>query len=485
MKKFFYMVIVAMVTPLLSGCPSSKGSSAPPPSNFSAISGEGRVTVTWTPTPGVDYWIFSATDPSLTALNWSGLAHANAQVNAATPLYMCGLLDGLPYYFASNGRTNGGPGGTSSPTITATPYNASTNWTLNPTPIADIVNNAVVNPDISGLAYASLTTCGNNAAISATGMFAAVGSGGAIFTSNDGISWGPVVSPASSNLNAVTGYAANQNNALNPALRWMAVGDAGTVVYFDGSVWVLANTHYPNSTLAAANPGNSTLRSITQVGGTFYAVGDAGTIISSADAINWTMHNSPPVTANNLNGVTYGGGIFVAVGNNGTLLTSGDGNTWAVPTPISPNTLPITPAIPSGINLKSVVSFASIYGDIYVAVGDGGTIVTRTTNNFNNNLNWTAQTLPGAPNLVGITVEARAVETNGNWGTIPAADPKLGFISSAQFMAIDSNGNAYTSINGYDWSTAIPTGATGVSALTSSGFGYVVTGNSGVSATAF
>ncbi len=303
-----------MVTPLLSGCPASKGSSAPPPSNFSAIAGDGRVTVTWTPTPGVDYWIFSATDPGLTGLNWSGLAHANAQVNAATPLYMCGLLDDLPYYFASNGRTNGGPGGTSSPTINATPYNASTHWTLNPTPIAEIVNNAVVNPDISGLAYASLTTCGNNAAISATGMFAAVGSGGAIFTSNDGISWGPALSPTSSNLNAVTGYAANQNNALNPALRWMAVGDAGTVVYFDGSVWVLANTYYANSTLAAANPGNSTLRSITQVGGTFYAVGDAGTIISSPDAINWTIHNSPPVTSNNLNGVTYGGGIFVAVG---------------------------------------------------------------------------------------------------------------------------------------------------------------------------
>lgn len=469
------MAIVAMVTPLLSGCPASKGSSAPPPSNFSAIAGDGRVTVTWTPTPGVDYWIFSATDPGLTGLNWSGLAHANAQVNAATPLYMCGLLDDLPYYFASNGRTNGGPGGTSSPTINATPYNASTHWTLNPTPIAEIVNNAVVNPDISGLAYASLTTCGNNAAISATGMFAAVGSGGAIFTSNDGISWGPALSPTSSNLNAVTGYAANQNNALNPALRWMAVGDAGTVVYFDGSVWVLANTYYANSTLAAANPGNSTLRSITQVGGTFYAVGDAGTIISSPDAINWTIHNSPPVTSNNLNGVTYGGGIFVAVGSNGTLLTSGDGNTWAVQTP--------SPAIPSGVNLQKVAAYVSIYGYIYVAVGDGGTIVT--SDSFHGTNLWTAQTLPGSPNLVGITVEARAVETNGNWGTIPAPDPKLGFISSAQFVATDSNGNAYTSINGYDWSAAIPTGATGLNALTSSGFGYVVTGNSGVSATAF
>ena len=69
------MLIVAMVTPLLSGC-YGKGSSADPPANFTPIAGDGRVMLTWTPVPGVDYWLFTATDPSLTAFNWTGLAHA-------------------------------------------------------------------------------------------------------------------------------------------------------------------------------------------------------------------------------------------------------------------------------------------------------------------------------------------------------------------------------------------------------------------------
>jgi hypothetical protein len=476
-KKLF-LLIFAMMTPLLSGC-YGKGSSADPPVMLTPTAGDGRVKVEWVPVTGVDYWLFSATDPSLTAYNWTGLPHAYAASSAPTPFYMCGLINGLQYYFVTNGRIDGGPGGASSQQTTETPYNASTNWALDPWPIYKI-NNAVPPPtisypDIYGMGYAGLTTCGNNAAISATGLFVAVGAGGAISTSNDGKTWNPEVSPTISNLNAVAGYAANQNNALNPALRWMAVGDAGAVAYYDGTNWVNANTYYPTSNLATVNPANNTLRSVTQVAGTFYAVGDAGTIISSPDAITWTHrpYNAANATVNNLNGVTHGG-IYVAVGDSGTILTSSDGNTWAPPT---------TPPAITGINLQKVASFVSSYGSIYVAVGTGGTIVT--SDSYHGTNIWAAQTLSGTPNLVGITVETRGVETNPAYGTLPAADPKLGFISSAQFVAIDDGGNAYTSVNGYDWSAAIPTGATSLNALTSSGFGYVAAGNAGVSAYAF
>jgi hypothetical protein len=484
-KKLFYMLIVAMVTPLLSGC--NNGSTAEPPSNFTATKGDGRVKVTWTASPGVDYWLFTATDPSLSAFNWTGLPNHYAYGAVASPFYMCGLFNGTTYYFAANGRSNGGPGGSSSPTINATPYNASATWTAIPTP----TNGVPLSTNLYGVGYTSLTTCGNNATISSTGIFAAVGAGGAIFTSNDGKFWSPEISPVPvttpvTNLNAVTGYAANQNNALTPALRWMAVGDAGTVAYYqDGTGWVLAN-NLAGSTLNTANPNSFSLRSITQVAGTFYAVGDAGTIISSSDAINWYRRPysvTTPInaTAQNLNGVTHGG-IYVAVGDNGTILTSGDGNNWA------PLTTP--PAIPTGINLRQVTSYVSIYGTIYVAVGDAGTIVTST--NISGGLTWTTQTaLPGLPNLVGITAESRAVDT-----TTAVADHLLGFISTAQFVAIDSTGNAYTSPNGYTW-TSVPvstgtTTSTGISNLSnlgqpmvSSGFGYVAVGNAGATASAF
>jgi len=445
------MLIVALATPLLGGC-LDNGSSAPPPPWLPSTEGDGRVKLEWIATPGVDYWLFTATDPSLTAFNWTGLPNAHAYANAATPFYMCGLIDDTAYYFATNGRTGGGPGGSSSPTISAMPYNASTSshWRASTTPPTQ---------DVYGVGYTSLTTCSNNAT-SATGSFAAVGAGGAIFTSSDGKIWNTRTSPLSTDLYAVTGYAANQNNPANPARRWVAVGAGGASVYsLDDTSWTNGATY------DSAKPA---LRSITHVAGTFTAVGDLGTILSTTDGITWAPHSSDLTSSPlpNLNGVTHGA-IYVAVGDNGTILTSADGNSWKAK----------TPATPIAGNLRQVTFFGSTYGSIYVAVGDAGTIVTS----IDGGATWITQTAPaGSPNLVGITAESRAVDT-----TTAVADPSLNFISTAQFVAIDSTGNAYTSVNGYNWSPAIPTGATSLNALVSSGFGYVAAGNANFAAYAF
>ena len=441
------MLIVAIATPLFSGC-YGKGGSASPPPWLPPTAGDGRVKLEWIPSPGIEYWLFTATDPSLTAFNWTGLPNAHAYISAATPFYMCGMFNNMAYYFATNGRTDGGPGGPSSPTISATPYNASSNWAASSTGLT---------PSLYGVGYTSLTTCSNNAT-SATGSFAAVGQGGAIFTSSDGKSWTNQSPPSgfTANLNAVTGYAANQNNPANPALRWVAVGVGGASVYStDGSNWYQGVPYSTNS-----------LRSITHVAGTFFAVGDAGTILSGADGNTWTSHSSG-LSSNplpNLNGVTHGN-IYVAVGDSGTIVTSVDGNTW------TPKTSGTTS------NLRQVTSFVSIYGSIYVAVGDAGAIVTS----IDGGTTWIKQTAPTGLPLVGITAESRSVDT-----ATAVADPSLNFISTAQFVAVDSSGNAYTSVNGYTWSTTpIPTGATSLNALASSGFGYVAVGNAGATAYAF
>jgi hypothetical protein len=383
------------------------------------------------------------------------------------------LFNGTTYYFAANGRSNGGPGGSSSPTINATPYNAaSAVWATSSTPLS---------PNLNGVGYTSLTTCSNNAT-SATGSFAAVGAGGAIFTSTDGKTWvNPTSLPSGlPDLYAVTGYAANLNNPTTPALRWVAVGAGGVSVYsLDGNSWAVGN---PFNSSSLANPSNHALRSLTQVAGTFFAVGGAiggaGTILSSIDGINWTPHSSGLTSLPNLNGITHGG-IYVAVGDGGTILISGDGNTWAVKIP--------TPSIPSNINLRQVTYFASSYGSIYVAVGDAGTIVTSK----DGGVTWITQTTPIVSNLVGIAAETQLV-----YVATPVVDPSLGFISIAQFVAVDNTGNAYTSPNGYTW-TSVPvstgtTTSTGISNLSnlgqpmvSSGFGYVAVGNAGATASAF
>lgn len=432
---------------------------------MSAVQGDGRVKISWTANSGVDYWLFTATDAALNAFNWTGLANQHAYINAATPFYMCGLFNGTTYYFATNGRINGGPGGASSAQVNATPYNASTSWAI---PAAASAVPATEN--LSGVGYASLTTCSNDAT-SASGNFAAVGTGGAIFTSADnGQSWIARTSPLTTDLYAVTGYAANQNNATTPALLWVAVGAGGASVYSTdgGATWHIGRD--------VATPANPALRSLTQVAGTFWAVGDAitggaATILSSTDGKVWTPHNSGSTM--NLQCITHSS-IYAAVGDSGTILTSADGNTWTSRTPTS---------VPAGISLTGIVlkSVTGI-GNIYVAVGDGGTIVTS----IDGGATWITRTLlSGTPNLVSVAAESQFVAN-------AVVDLQLGFISHAQFVAIDSSGDAYSSVNGIDWSLVAPpagkttsTGASGLNALVSSGFGYVAAGNSGATPYAF
>jgi hypothetical protein len=105
----------------------------------------------------------------------------------------------------------------------------------------------------------------------------------------------------------------------------------------DGVTWTLQ--------YAAAN---CSLSSIAYGNGIFVAVGTSnpapveengalitpppednhGAIVTSKDGVNWTQSlgaaNIPVV----LNSVTYGNGTFVAVGNDDTILTSPDGKTW-------------------------------------------------------------------------------------------------------------------------------------------------------------
>jgi hypothetical protein len=85
------------------------------------------------------------------------------------------------------------------------------------------------------------------------GLFVAVGEGGAILTSPDGVSW---------------------------TARTSGTGD-----------WLFGVTY-----------GN----------GLFVAVGEGGTILTSRDGVSWTARTSG--TSNWLYGVAYGNGLFVAVG---------------------------------------------------------------------------------------------------------------------------------------------------------------------------
>ena len=74
-----------------------------------------------------------------------------------------------------------------------------------------------------------------------------------------------------------------------------------------GTTWILRN------------PGFGAFCSVTYGNGTFVAVGEGGTILTSPDGVSWTERASP--TKDFLNGVAYGNGTFVAVGKDGAILT--------------------------------------------------------------------------------------------------------------------------------------------------------------------
>ena len=98
---------------------------------------------------------------------------------------------------------------------------------------------------------------------------------------------------------------------------FVAVGDHGTILTSpDGTTWTPGTSGTDSVSLFGATYGN----------GTFVVVGGNGTILTSPDGATWTFRNSG--TDDTLNGITYGNGTFVGVGSNGTILTSPDGVTW-------------------------------------------------------------------------------------------------------------------------------------------------------------
>jgi hypothetical protein len=118
---------------------------------------------------------------------------------------------------------------------------------------------------------------------------------------------------------------------------------------------VLALSLWAFTGRAAVNlPPGVSLRSAVFGAGTFVAVGDAGTIYSSAAGGDWLPRNSG--LTNRLETVTYGGGLFLAVGANGAISTSPDGVTWT----------------PRSVTVEQTSPQAAYGNGVFVIGGKGG-----------------------------------------------------------------------------------------------------------------
>ena len=155
-------------------------------------------------------------------------------------------------------------------------------------------------------------------------------------TEEVGAIWAPQVSGTGNNLNGV-----HFTSGL-----YVIVGQAGTVLTSaDTLTW----------TSRTSNTANI-LNGVDFGGGTYLAVGNSGTIIASPDAVTaWNVETSG--TSQALNSVVFGNGLFIVCGFDSTILTSPADTTW------TPQTSPV-----AGVNFTSV-TFAK---GLFVMVGGDG-----------------------------------------------------------------------------------------------------------------
>jgi len=167
-------------------------------------------------------------------------------------------------------------------------------------------------------------------------IYVAVGDGGHIFTSPDLVTW-TAASPTGNNL----------YNVSFPNGSFVATGANGTLLRSaDAITWTL-----PNSIPSTSNA----LRGATFGAGSYVVVGDAGTILTSTDGTSWSLITPAPPLTQDLRAIRFGT-RFVAVGQAGNVAYSDDAINW------------LTTSSGSTANLAAVIFTPGMY----LAVGASG-----------------------------------------------------------------------------------------------------------------
>ena len=136
------------------------------------------------------------------------------------------------------------------------------------------------------------------------GQFMALGAGGALWMSLDGITWASRTSGVSTAL----------LDGAYGAGRYVAVGESGAIV---GSVDGVAWEKFPTGVTAP-------LRAIAYGNGTFVAVGDGGVVLTSDTGTGWRLRSS---SGKPFRLLEFAENRFIA-GDGSALFQSADGRTW-------------------------------------------------------------------------------------------------------------------------------------------------------------
>ncbi len=261
----------------------------------------------------------------------------------------------------------------------------------------------------------------------------AVGVSGSISqTTNGGTSWTSQTSGVTVDLHGIWGTSTSS--------VW-AVGDGGTVLFWDGTSWT-PQTSGVTTNLNAISGFNAT---------NVWAVGDASEIIKW-NGTAWTTQTAPNGVNDNLNGVwAASANTIIAVGDSGrTLRTTNSGTAW---NDFDSNT-------PANIDLQAV--WGSTGNSIWI-VGTGGTV------RFWNGNDWGAQTsgLPANRTLFSISganatnvwaagSNGEIIRFNGTTWSNPNSDTAqilngIHVVDASNVFAVGAR-KSYTRWNGTTWS---------------------------------
>jgi photosystem II stability/assembly factor-like uncharacterized protein len=248
-------------------------------------------------------------------------------------------------------------------------------------------------------------------AVAGDTVLMASGAGGMLLTSRNGINWTKRSTGVSQNLYAVA--ATGTNNSFFVAVG--ATGTNGTLLTSSdtGATWTARTAPAASDMYAVAGNTNATP--------TLVAVGASGAIFASTTGgVSWviptpTGSSPPPLPAVTLNGIAWQtANTFVAVGNGGEIWrTTAPTGSWFT------QTSPITQRL-------NAITYTATPTTLFVAVGDGGKIVTST-----NGTAWTERTS-------GVVAVLRAVTWTGT-----------------QFVVTGDGGVVLTSPDGTTWTPQV------------------------------
>jgi len=205
-------------------------------------------------------------------------------------------------------------------------------------------------------------------------MFVAVGNGGAILTSVDGISWTSRNSGSTQRLNGVSWDGA----------RFLVAGDGATILSSpDGVSWSTLHTGADEIWLQAVRTSGTRIVAVGKLFGV-----NAAYVLTSVDGLAWSEAPAVPQSGRSLTDLAWSGQLFVASAmaeafpNDGRVLVSQDGLTWTeiIISPDSPSTLCL------------------IWdGGRFIAGGIGGRLFTSP-----DGVNWTEVLTPSISNYLGV-----------------------------------------------------------------------------------